>query len=172
MFHSISTMLLLLILFNAGALSVTNRQPATSGFTRFQTPPTAVITLERTACYGTCPIYKLAIYSDGRVGYEGIQHVKKLGRAKGRISRARLEELVMEFTNIYYFNLPQSFTPGSKQCPQYITDMPSAITSLTWRERSKTIEHYHGCRGSRTLENLTELEHKIDRAVNITRWTK
>ena len=131
-----------------------------------------VITLERTICFGTCPIYKLTIFSDGRVRYEGKKYVKKIGVAQGRISRRNLEELVLQFNNIYYFNLPESFTPGSKQCPQYATDMPSAITSLTWQGRSKRINHYHGCRGSSTLDYLTKLEEKIDQAVNVTKWTK
>ena len=30
-----------------------------------------VITLERTACFGTCPIYTITIYGDGRVVYDG-----------------------------------------------------------------------------------------------------
>jgi hypothetical protein len=131
-----------------------------------------VITLERTVCFGTCPIYKLAIFSDGRVEYEGIQYVKKVGKATGRISRAKVNNLVLEFQNIYYFNLPESFTPGTKQCPQVMTDMPSAITSLTWQGRSKIINHYHGCRGLNTLELLTRLENKIDEVVKVKKWTK
>lgn len=132
---------------------------------------TKVITLERTVCFGTCPNYKLTIFSDGRVEYEGIRFVKKMGKATGRISRAKLHELVTEFTNIYYFNLPDSFQPGEKTCPQEATDMPSATTSLTWQGRSKTIVHYHGCRGVGTLDLLTKLENKIDEVVNVKQWT-
>ena len=134
--------------------------------------PTIVITLARSVCFGTCPNYKLTIYSDGKVSYEGIRFVKKVGKATGRISRAQLDELVMEFTNIHYFNLPDSFQPGDKTtCPQSATDMPSAVTSLTWRGRSKTISHYYGCSGPSTLELLTNLEKKIDEAVNVKQWT-
>ena len=132
---------------------------------------TKVITLERSVCFGTCPNYKLTIYSDGKVSYEGIRFVKKVGAASGRISRAQLDELVMEFTNIYYFNLPDSFQPGDKTCPESATDMPSATTSLTWRGRSKKITHYYGCAGPSTLELLTNLEKKIDETVNVEKWT-
>ena len=38
-----------------------------------------VITLERTACFGTCPIYKLTVYGDGRVEYEGERFVTVTG---------------------------------------------------------------------------------------------
>ena len=133
---------------------------------------TRVITLERTVCFGTCPVYVLTIYSDGRVEYVGKRFVKKIGSAAGRITRQQLEELVMEFTNIYYFNLPASIEPGSKHCPQGATDHPSAITSLTWQGKSHSINHYHGCRGSNILDLLRKLEDKIDAAVNVTQWTK
>lgn len=133
---------------------------------------TKVITLERTACYGTCPIYQLTIFSDGRVEFVGERFVKKIGKATGRISRKQLEHLVLQFTNIYYFNLPAAIEPGSKHCPQPVTDHPSAITSLTWQGRSHSINHYHGCRGSNTLELLRKLEDKIDAAVNVKQWTK
>ena len=143
-----------------------------NGAQRRARPRAKVITLERGQCFGTCPVYKLTIYSDGTVRYQGIRYVKNLGSASARISRARLRELVLEFQNIYYFNLPDSFTPGNKQCSEYVTDMPSATTSLMWQGRSKTIHHYHGCRGTSALDNLTELENKIDKAVGVTKWTK
>ena len=133
---------------------------------------TRVITLQRTICFGTCPVYALTIYSDGRVEYVGKRFVRKTGSATSRITRKQLEELVMEFTNIYYFNLPASIEPGSKHCPQGATDHPSAITSLTWQGKSHSINHYHGCRGSNTLDLLRKLEDKIDAAVNVTQWTK
>ena len=133
---------------------------------------TKVITLERTVCFGTCPHYKLTIFSDGLVSYEGIRYVKKAGKANGHISRAKLNELVKEFTSIDYFSLADSYTPGDKTCPQDWTDMPSANTSLTWRGRTKAVNHYHGCRGSIVLDQLAKLENKIDEAVNVTRWTK
>src|SRR6185436_18117635 len=74
--------------------------------------PTKVITLERTVCFGACPNYKLTIFSDGRVSYEGIRFVKKMGKATGRISRTKLHKLIMAFTSINYFDLPDSFEPG------------------------------------------------------------
>jgi hypothetical protein len=133
--------------------------------------PTKVITLERTVCFGACPNYKLTIFSDGRVSYEGIRFVKKMGKATGHISRAKLSNLVRAFLNINYFDLPDSFQPGQNPCPQQATDMPSATTSLTWQGQSKTITHYHGCSGVSTLELLTKLENKIDEAVNVKQWT-
>jgi Domain of unknown function (DUF6438) len=130
-----------------------------------------VITLERTICFGACPVYKLTIFSDGLVHYQGTKFVKKIGSASGRISRTKLNQLLQRFEEINYRTLPEDFTPGTPQCPQMATDMPSAITSLTRDGKTKTVRHYHGCRGLSTLERLTELEDKIDQAVNTKKWT-
>lgn len=133
-----------------------------------------VVTLERTPCFGACPVYKLTIFSNGTVIYEGKQNVRRPGKATGRISQERLQELIADFMNIDYFNLHDEYVPGTEGCPKAATDQPSAITSLTRTRdgKSKTIRHYHGCRGSDTLELLTQLEDKIDTAVNINRWIK
>jgi len=135
-------------------------------------PRQKVITLQRTVCYGPCPEYKLTIFSDGQVLYEGTSSVRTKGKAYGRITREQLEELILEFNNIYFFNLEDNYTPGNKVCPQSMTDHPSAITSLSQDGKTKTITHYHGCRGLHTLELLTKLENTIDAAVNVSQWTK
>lgn len=131
-----------------------------------------VITLERTPCFGTCPSYKLTIYDDGKVEYEGREFVKRKGKAEGSITKAELEELIREFERIDYQNLADDYTLSSKNCPQGWTDSSTAVTSLNWEDKKKTIKHYHGCRGSNVLDQLTALENKIDQVVNTKRWIK
>jgi Domain of unknown function (DUF6438) len=41
--------------------------------------PISSIKLERTACLGTCPIYSVTIFSDGRLEYKGEMFVKAKG---------------------------------------------------------------------------------------------
>src|SRR6059058_5801427 len=40
-------------------------------------PKDTLITLERTACFGTCPVYKLTISADGKVAFEGKNTLEK-----------------------------------------------------------------------------------------------
>jgi len=129
-----------------------------------------VITLERTGCYGTCPIYKLKIYDDGKVEYEGTEFVKRKGKAESRITTDALQDLAREFEKIDYFKLDDNYGGESRNCPESWTDYPTAITSLNWKDQKKTVRHYHGCRGSAVLEQLTALEDKIDKTVNTKRW--
>ena len=42
-----------------------------------------VFFFQRTACYGTCPQYKISIYSDGLVMYDGVRFVDRIGCYSG-----------------------------------------------------------------------------------------
>ena len=131
-----------------------------------------LIRLERTVCYGTCPIYAVTITSDGRVTFEGRQYTRVKGIARDRISKKKFRELVAQFQQMEYFSLPDRFAPGTPVCPQVITDMPSAITSIRLKRRSKTVSHYYGCGDSGALPKLTALENKIDEVAGTQKWIK
>ena len=128
-----------------------------------------VITLEREACYGMCPVYKVSIFADGRVVFEGKEHSKTKGIARGRITPAALKELIAAFNRVHYFDLKDEYR-NEKNCPQARTDAPSAITSFSSNGRTKRIDHYLGCQGLQELSDLTDLEGKIDDVVNSRRW--
>ena len=123
-----------------------------------------VVTLERTACFGVCPVYKLTIYGDGRVVYEGIRFVRVEGTITTTISEDEIRQLIAEFQKIDYFSLKDSYEEHNA------TDMPSAFTSLTVDGKTKTVRHYHGDLSA--PQKLTELENKIDQIVDSDQWTK
>ena len=137
-----------------------------------QTGNSDVITLERTACFGACPMYKLTIASDGTVTFEGRQYTKTKGIARGQISPNDFRQLVAEFEKISYFSLPDNYSPGTPVCPQIITDMPSANTSIRLSGKMKSVNHYHGCGDSGALAKLTALENRIDEVAGTEKWIK
>jgi hypothetical protein len=135
-------------------------------------PPDTVITLERTVCYGMCPSYKITIEANGAVTFEGRQFVKTAGISKSNISKATLRELLAAFNKVGYFNLRDRYVEPEDGCKQWATDHPSAITSITLNGKSKSVNHYYGCRGVAALDELTKLERTIDEAVNSAAWIK
>ena len=140
-----------------------------AGCARTQTPTPSdlkevVITLERTECFGTCPVYRLTVYGYGAVIYEGIRFAQVQGTRQTTISEDKIKQLVSEFQKIDYFSLRDSYEERN------VTDMPSAITSLTINGNKKTVRHYHG--DLSTPKELTELEDKIDEIVNTNQWIK
>jgi len=123
-----------------------------------------IITLERTGCYGTCPIYELTISGDGNVTYKGEGFVNVTGTHTAQITQEEVKELIDEFYKIEYFSLKDSYEEYR------VTDMPSTITSITINGRTKTVRHYHGDKNA--PKELTELERKIDEITNSKQWVE
>ena len=121
-----------------------------------------VITLERQACFGFCPVYTLTIYGDGTVIYDGEEFVAVKDRVEATIAKEKIEQLVQEFEAIDYFSLDDKYVERT------ITDAQTVITSITIDSKTKAIEHYHG--DFTAPENLTALEDKIDEIVNSSQW--
>ena len=121
-----------------------------------------VITLERTVCFGVCPEYKLTVYGNGTVVYEGRRFVRIEGRRTIAIGEDKVRQLLSEFERIDYFSLEDSYEE------HMATDMPSAYTSLTVDGKTKAVSHYHGDLSA--PKELTELEERIDEIVNSDQW--
>lgn len=120
----------------------------------------AVITLRRTACFGTCPDYSLEITGDGKVNYEGFDFVGVKGRQTAQVPAKDVKELVDEFFAIGYFELKDSFV-------EPVTDLPSRTTSLSVDGKKKSVYNYAG-----GPEGLKGLEDKIDQVAKSEQWTK
>jgi hypothetical protein len=120
-------------------------------------------TLERTACFGECPIYKLAVYRDGVVEYNGERFVKRAGKLTAQLSTREVEALEQLFNDHRYLDLRDTYTKYN------VTDMPSVNTSYVYAPgQTKAIKHYLGD-GSAPSE-LTEVEDAFDRIVHSERW--
>src|ERR1700712_4452103 len=69
-------------------------------------PNDTVIVMQRGNCeVMACPIYRVLIFADGDVIWQGHGRVAKLGLAPGRIERDRIRALIQEFEAIDYFHL-------------------------------------------------------------------
>lgn len=125
-----------------------------------------IITLERTPCFGTCPAYKLTVYGDGRVVYEGSMFVAVDGQQTATISPNDVRELVAAMENAKFFSLKDDYSAPA-------TDLPSTITTVTLGGQSKTINHYGVCGYSdidTAPKELCDLESKIDEITNSAQW--
>ena len=121
-----------------------------------------VITLERTACRGTCPIYKLTIEGNGTVIYEGQDFVQVIGKETASLSSEQIQELVTAFEQAKFSTL-------TDYTHEDTTDSPSVITSITLNGKTKTVNHYYG--DNSAPQELFDLESKIDEITNSKQWT-
>ncbi len=162
-FYAGCIFLFLLITLFTGCL-VLKQKEGTDKSTSPAAGENIAIELERTACFGSCPVYSLKIKGDGTVIYSGVQFVKIKGIQETTISMDAVNQLLLEFEKANYFSLNDSYTKFGK------SDMPSANTSITIGDQTKAVKHYHG--DSTAPQKLTELENKIDETVNSAQWIK
>ena len=130
-----------------------------STFTGTYTP---IITLQRAACFGFCPVYDLVLYDDGTVIYVGYRNVDVMGVQVGQIDALGVESLANQMAGFGYFGWQDEYTE------YFITDFPTVTTSLNWDDQFKRIERYDG--DPNAPIGLVRLEDQIDFAVNVTQW--
>jgi hypothetical protein len=127
------------------------------------------VSLERTPCFGGCPVYTVAVSPSGDVTYEGKASVRQLGKASGKIPAQQVDALLIELEKAGFFSMANRYAASEPSCGRYSTDSPTAITSVTIPGRSKRIEHDYGCGAAPGA--LVVLERRIDEVLGSGRWT-
>ena len=117
----------------------------------------AIATLERTGCYGECPVYRLTVNSDGSVVYVGTRWVKVLGRQVYKVSEAQMTELQAAFEHANFSQLRDYDKVES-------TDDDWAHLSYRRGGGYKRVRHYHG--DNAAPPTLGALEDEFDRIVD------
>lgn len=147
-----------------GALIVASacgREDSGSGRDSVQPARDVRIAIERTPCYGRCPIYQLQMDSSGKVVYEGKGFVQVMGRQEGTVAGRDVQALARELEAAGYLGFRDNYAAEA-------TDHPSVITTLTIDGKTKRVEHDLS---SRTAPpQLESLERRIDEVANSARW--
>lgn len=127
------------------------------------TKPTPVITLERTACFGTCPVYTVSIFGDGKVVYNGGDFVEVKGEQTSEIPAETVTQMVDAFATAGYFEWQDAYDAMT------VTDMPTITTSVTRDGETHTVVRYAGDSSAPLL--LPFLENWVDLMTNTALWT-
>ena len=143
------------------------------GQTAREPAPDTLIVLQRGACEQRCAVYRLTIFADGTVIYEGRYFVHRSGLIKSGVSPDVLNKLISDLEAGGFFQLEDNYGYGSSKdhCDSIDGDGPAAILTVSTHGRSKTVLHNHRCVGS-VSSRLTELEDKVDQAVGTVKWIK
>jgi hypothetical protein len=121
-----------------------------------------MLSLERTACYGRCPIYTVTVLRDGTVQWEGRRFVKTVGKATGKLAPGALAAIADEMKRADFFAFHDKYTSYD------VTDHPSAIITYADAAKKKTVQHYHGDRSA--PEKLSQLEERLDELIGTGKW--
>jgi len=135
-----------------------------------------IIVLERESdVFQVSPEYRLSIFEDGTVLFQGKKHVKSQEPIRTRIDKEQLTKLLAEFERIKYYSLRQRYYQSEDGCTLRGTDQPFATTTLNTNGKKKSIVHYYGCweEGAPHVvlpQELFKLEAKIDEVVQTKQW--
>ncbi|QPC83864.1 hypothetical protein G4Y79_05655 [Phototrophicus methaneseepsis] len=123
----------------------------------------AVITLERTACFGTCPVYSLSIWEDGTVRYNGSEYVTVTGEQTSEMDPETVQHMLSAFVDAGYFQWEDAYDT------QVVSDLPTITTTVSDEGNTKTIMRYAGDTSAPLA--LPFLENWIDEMTNSALWT-
>jgi Domain of unknown function (DUF6438) len=129
-------------------------------------PTDTLIRLQRTSCYGPCPVYTLTIDARGTVTYEGERSVRVSGRRTARIDTSKVARLLASAERIRFFEMRDAYRviENPDGTSTLVTDLPTTFVSVTVNGRTKTVEDYVAA-----PDALTEFEREIDAAASTKR---
>jgi VCBS repeat-containing protein len=123
------------------------------------------IHLERTMCYGMCPVYHLEIAADGTVDYYGMFFVAKSGHHTWKLDSAAIKKLNSEIKKSEFFTMEEI------EDSSITTDLPGCNTEILFEDgTSRKIEHKYGY--IKFPDGLKILEDKIDELAGVKKYVE
>lgn len=122
--------------------------------------PAELIKMERGACFGACPMFKITIYTDGNAIYEGERFVDKVGKFKKQLTKKDVNNLIKQFRKADFFNFKEEY-------PAHSPDFPGTIISFKYKGKYRNIKHTN-----EVPDELLNLEQQIDKIAEAKGWQK
>lgn len=97
--------------------------------------PYLIVSFEQTACFGTCPVHKLTIFSSGQGNYHGDRNVEHMGDFMSDISVSQIQEIIAKADSLNFFDLKDSYAAN-------MTDLPTTIIYINDGEQKKKVVAY------------------------------
>lgn len=128
------------------------------------------VVLQRTACLGTCPVYRLSVTKLGRIAF-----VDDNIDTTDTFSPQQFAQLSEAFNRLSFLTLPDSVLHRADYCTPAGSDSPSAILTVFAGAKEKSVNDYHGCSGTTdstkgVLRRLRLLENQVDSVARAGRW--
>ena len=141
------------------------------------------IVLERTACFGTCPAYRLSVSRSGRVTFRSQNPGDESRTAKDSMAPSAAAGLLADAAKAGIYSLPDSTYGDPQWCAAAPTDFPWAIVTLFDKQGARRVADYQGCflrMGTEPgdwsvapmLVPLRMYEAAIDSVTRSSRWTR
>jgi Domain of unknown function (DUF6438) len=93
--------------------------------------------LQRTPCFGQCPVFKIQLFGDGKVVYEGKAYCKRIGTHQTTASPELMKAIQQKASDMKYLSLNEKYPKGESM----ITDIPTTISYIKVGSESKMIHN-------------------------------
>lgn len=116
--------------------------------------------LERTPCFGTCPIYSVIFAKDGTVRYHGGRIASRTNDWAGTISKEKFAEVAQLIAESYPDFVTRYYKP--------ITDNPTVLTMVAANGKRKVISNY----ANSGPEKLKQIEKRLIDLLATVKWNE
>ena len=123
--------------------------------------PARGIRLERTACFGACPIYVVTLDSGGGARYRGEMYVTNVGTYTGTFDPAVFATLTARLHEAGFSLMQDRYSVP-------VTDLPAMILTVSFADTTKRVWDY-GDAGPAVLDSLAK---SIDSLVATISWRR
>ena len=120
-----------------------------------------IVSLQKTACFGQCPVYKVEIFKDGTVKYKGTAHIKKRGQYEAIATMAFIKNIQQKAAVINYMSFSDKYPKGDNM----ITDIPSTISYIRIENEGKMITNNFDA-----PKELMEFEKWLEKEIDALQW--
>ena len=123
--------------------------------------PDLLVSLKRTPCFGSCPAYSVEIFKDGRVKYNGVGYVKRLGNFTATASAAFIVDIQKRAESMNYMKLSDKYPLNHVE----IADLPTTISYIRIGNEGKMIANNFDA-----PKELVEFERWLEKQVEGLKW--
>ncbi len=92
------------------------------------------VEVNTTPCFGTCPVYNLEIFSQGKAHYEGIRYTDVEGEVEISLPPSDIDSLKQLILENGFFKLDSIYDDP------YISDLPSTTITVSVGEEKKKVK--------------------------------
>ncbi|MEP7264196.1 MAG: DUF6438 domain-containing protein [Bacteroidota bacterium] len=142
--------------------SATVGATATEGTTGALHPDSIFAAIERSPCFGRCPVFKATIYNNGKAVYIGRTSVSKLGMFTASVTADQLKSLSQKATELRLDTLQNQYVN------EHLADFPSHQIKILTGNILKSVYVMDTDPPSSIIEFEKTLEELLDQLT----WTK
>ncbi len=152
------------------ACTAPRSQPATGDSTAGDASERgAVLALERGSCHGSCPVYSVRLFDDGRVVFSGLRFVRIVGPDSARVAPAGVAAAQAAFASRAFETVSPAIEYGTPGCGQYVADLSTVVLTARSPRGSHTVRFDEGCTAHPAM--LDTLSRLLDSLSGSARWT-